>query len=212
MTGVQTCALPISHNNLGSALAQANKFDEAKAQIEKAIELNPENGAAHVNMGHLLEVTGHRQEAIEQLTKGIELAPKSADGHNIYGVILARTGKLPEAIAEFKLAVDLSPQSAESHYNLGRAYAASNQFTDALPQFEAASNLSGGQEPAILQMLAAMYSETGKYQQAVTIAQQALDLATRQQNDELAAALKANLSRYQLQAQQTPGPEVGRRP
>ena len=61
-------------------------------------------------------------------------------------------------------------------------------------------------------MLAAMYSETGKYQQAVTIAQQALDLATRQQNDELAAALKANLSRYQLQAQQTSGPEVGRRP
>ncbi len=201
-----------AHNNLGSALAQANKLDDAKVQIEKAIALNPENGAAHVNLGHLLEVTGHREQAIEQLKKGVELAPKSSDGHNVYGVILARTGKLPEAIAEFKLAVDLSPQSSESHYNLGRAYAASNRFTDALPQFEAASKLSAVQEPAILQMLAAMYSETGKYQQAVAIAQQALALATRQQNDELAAALKANLSRYQLQAQQTAGPELGHQP
>ena len=193
-----------THNNLGSALAEAGKYDQALVQIQKAIELNSDNGAAHINLGHLLEVTGHREEAIQQLTKGIELAPKNADGHNIYGVILARQGKLNEPIAELQLAADLAPRSAECRYNLGRAFAASGRFGEALPQFEAAASLSGGKEPAILQMLAAMYSEIGKYTQAITTAQQALELAEKQQNQELAAALRGNIALYEHQAQAGP--------
>ena len=202
-----------AHNNLGSALAEAGKLEEAQTEIVKAIELNPDNGSAHINMGHIFEVMGgHRQEAIEELTKGIELAPKSSDGHNIYGVILARMGKLDEAIAELQSAVELAPQSPECRYNLGRALAASSRFTDALPQFEAAANLSGGQEPAILQMLAAMYSETGQYRKAVDTAQHALDLAVRQQNDALATELRGNIARYQHQAQAGQGSDGGQKP
>jgi len=193
-----------THNNLGSALAEAGKYDQAMVQIQKAIELNSDNGAARINLGHLLEVTGHREEAIQQLTKGIELAPKNADGHNIYGVILARQGKLNQAIAELQQAVDLAPRSAECRYNLGRAFAANGRFGEALPQFEAAASLSGGKEPAILQMLAAMYSEIGKYTQAITTAQQALELAEKQQNQELAAALRGNIALYEHQAQTGP--------
>lgn len=201
-----------THNNLGSALAEVGRFDEAMAQIRKALELNPDNGVAHVNLGHLLEVTNHREEAIAELTEGIELAPKNSDGHNIYGVILARQGKLDAAIAELQKAVDLAPRSAECRFNLGRAFAASSRFTDALPQFENAAKLSGGKEPAILQMLAAMYSETGKYQQAVTTAQQALDIAEKQQNSELATALRSNIALYEHQAQSGPIPDGAQRP
>jgi len=189
-----------THNNLGSVLAEADKLDESKAEIAKAIALNPDNGSAHINLGHILEVNGgHRDEAIAELTKGIELAPKSSEGHNIYGVILARMGRLDEAIAELNRAVELAPRSAECRFNLGRAFAASSRFAEALPQFEQAARLTGGQEPAILQMLAAMYSENGRYAEAISAAQQGLDLAM-QQHDDLAAALRANLARYQQQA------------
>jgi tetratricopeptide (TPR) repeat protein len=189
-----------THNNLGSALAEAGRFDEAMTHIRKAIELDPDNGTAHINLGHLLEVTGHRSDAIEQLTAGLQIAPKNADGHNIYGVILARENKLDEAIAELEKAVALAPGSAECRFNLGRAFAVSTRFADALPQFEAAAKITANHEPAILQMLAAMYSETGNYEQAVTTAQQALDVADKQQNTDLASALRANLLRYQQQA------------
>ena len=193
-----------THNNLGSALAEAGRFDEARTHIQRAIELDPDNGTAHINLGHLLEVTGHRQEAIEQLTQGMQIAPKNADGHDIYGAILAREGKMDEAIAELQQAVTLSPGSAECRYNLGRAFAAVSRFSEALPQFEAAAKITGGREPLILQMLAAMYSETGNYQQAVTVAQHALDLAEKQQNPNLAADLRGNLARYQHQAEAAP--------
>ena len=197
-----------THNNLGSALAESGHLDEAMTHIQKAIELNPDNGAARINLGHLLEVSGHRDEAIQQLTAGIELAPKNSDGHNIYGVILARQGKLDEAIAELQKAVALAPNSAECHYNLGRAFAASGRFAEALPQLESAARLTGSREPEILQLLAAMYSETGNYPQAIAIAQQALDLAKQQQNTDLATALRANLTRYQHQSEQPASPPM----
>jgi tetratricopeptide (TPR) repeat protein len=194
-----------THNNLGSALAEAERFDEAMTQIRKAIALDSDNGAAHINLGHLLEVTGHREEAIEELQQGMQIAPKNSDGHNIYGVILAREGKLDEAIGELQVAVNLAPYSAEPHYNLGRAFAATNRFAEALPQFEAAAKLTDNHEPAILQMLAAMYSETGNYPRAVAVAQQAVDLAEKQQNTELANSVRGNLARYQQQEQESSG-------
>lgn len=191
-----------TQNNMGSALAELGRFDEAMAHIAKALQLNPDNGAAHINMGHVLEVMGgHREQAVSELQQGIELAPKNADGHNVYGVILAREGKLDEAIAELQRAVGLAPQCSECRYNLGRAFAASNRFTEALPQFEAAAGITGGKEPAILQMLAAMYSETGKYQEAIATAQHALDLAVARNDQALADSLRANLARYEAQAQ-----------
>ncbi len=193
-----------THNNLGSVLAESGRFDEAMTHIQKAIELNPDNGAAHINLGHLLEVQGQRDAAIQQLTAGIELAPKNPDGYNIYGVILARQGKLSEAIVVLQKAVALSPNSAENHYNLGRALAAGSQFADALPEFETATRLTGNREPEILQMLAAMYSETGNYPQAVITAQQALKIAEQQQNALLTTELRGNLARYQHQAEQAP--------
>jgi tetratricopeptide (TPR) repeat protein len=194
-------------------MAEAGRVDEARAEIEKAIELNPDNGSAHVNLGHVLELLGgHRDQAVEELSKGIELAPKSSDGHNIYGVILARMGKLEEAIAELRTAVELAPHSAECHYNLGRALAASSKFSEALPEFAEAARITKDQEPAILQMLAAMYSETGQYSKAVATAQQALDLALQHRNDGLATELKGNLARYQLSKLQTQEPPTPRNP
>ncbi|HEY3707121.1 MAG TPA: tetratricopeptide repeat protein [Terracidiphilus sp.] len=191
-----------THNNFGSALAEAGRMDEALENIRKAIELNPDNGAAHVNLGHLLEVRGGaREEAKEEMQKGIELAPKLADGHNVYGVILAREGRLDEAIVQLQTAVELAPNSAECHFNLGRALAASNRFAEAVPQFEAAASLTGGREPAILQMLAGIYSDTGQYAKAVDVAQHALELAERRNEGELANQLRANLARYRAQAQ-----------
>jgi len=88
---------------------------------------------------------------------------------------------------------------------LGRAFAASNRFSQALPEFEAATKVTGGRDPAILQILAAMYSELGKYQHAVTIAQQALELSEKEQNSDLATDLHANLDRYRHQAQNASG-------
>jgi Flp pilus assembly protein TadD len=191
-----------TENNLGSALAEEGKIDESRQHFEKALEINPDNASAEVNLGNALAVEGgHTQQAIELLTKALETLPNSPDGQNGLGVALAHEGNLNDATSHLLQAVALAPQDAGYRYNLGRVLAAQSRFAEALPQFEQAATLTKRQDPAILQMLAAMESETGRFADAVATAQAALDRARQQQNAALTAALEANLARYQAQAQ-----------
>jgi tetratricopeptide (TPR) repeat protein len=189
-----------AHNNLGSILAQQGKLDEALAQFERAVQLNPENGRAQSNLGGALSEKGRTEEALEHLRKGVALEPKFADGQNNLGAALARAGELDEAIPHMAAAVDLAPQSVGNHYNFGRVLAAKGRFADAAAQFEQAAKLTDMREPAILDMLAAMYAETRRYTEAVATARKALDLAGEQRNAELAASLKSSLERYEALA------------
>jgi tetratricopeptide (TPR) repeat protein len=190
-----------THNNLGSALAEAGRVDEALPEFERSVELNPDNGAARVNLGNALAAKGgHLDEAIQQLNKGIELQPESANAQNGLGVALARAGRLDDAALHMEKAVSLAPQAADYRYNFGRVLAAKGDLPLAVVQFEEAAKLSTMQEPVILEMLAATYSDTGRYAEAVSTARRALELAIRQQNDALAARLKASLPRYEVLA------------
>jgi len=201
-----------AQSNLGSQLAEAGQLDEAVVHFRRAVELRPTNATAHINLGHALaEEGGHADEALSELRKAVELAPESAEAHNILGVFLARSGNLEEGLEHMQKAVELGPDSVEFHFNLGRGLAAKSRFGEALPQLEAAAKFSNGQDAAVLQMLAAMYSENGRYTEAVTTAQRALALAVKQQNDALAAALKGNLERYTLQARGELAPDGTKR-
>ncbi len=192
-----------TQNNLGSALAESGRIEEALRHIRRAVELDADNGSAHVNLGHiLLQIGEHGDEAVAELKKGIELSPRSPDGYNVYGAYLARQGRLDEAIALLQKAVELSPRSAEYRYNLGRALAAARRFPEALPNFEAAAEITGRKDPGTLQMLAAMSFETGDAPRAIATAQEALRLATEQNDGQLIEALRRDLARYQAQGGQ----------
>jgi Flp pilus assembly protein TadD len=177
-------------------------LDEAFQHFEKAVELNPDNASAQINLGNVLALQKeHLNEALEHLRRGVALDPGSATGQNDLGIALAHAGNLDEAIDHVQKAVVLVPDAADYRYNLGRVLAAKGSFSDALAQFEQASKLTRVQQPGILQMLAAMYSETGRYAEAIATARRALELADQGQDHALAASLQANLQRYEVQAQ-----------
>ncbi len=187
-----------THNNLGSALAEKGSMDAALPEFQKAVELNPDNAAAHVNLGNAFaNVNGRLEDAIQELTKGIEMAPGAANGQNGLGVALARAGRLEDAAVHMEKAVTLMPQAVDYHYNYGRVLAAKGALPAASAQFEQAAKLSNMQEPAILEMLAATYSDTGRYSEAVEVARHGLDLARQRHDDVLAARFTASLSRYE---------------
>ena len=94
-------------------------------------------------------------------------------------------------------AVGINPDSLEFRFNLGRVLAAKHSFAEAIPHFEKAVELSGGQEPQSLEMLAAMYSEVGRFPEAAQTARRALDLAVRENDDTLAQTLRARVADYE---------------
>jgi Flp pilus assembly protein TadD len=96
--------------------------------------------------------------------------------------------------------VALNPDSLEFQFNLGRVLAARHSFAEAIPHFEKAVQLSNGQESQSLEMLAAMYSEVGRFPDAARVGRQALDLANRENDNALAQTLRARISYYESQA------------
>jgi Flp pilus assembly protein TadD len=100
----------------------------------------------------------------------------------------------------FAKAVELEPGSAQYRLNLARVLASIGRFSGALPHMEEAVKVSGGREPSILGMLAALYAETGRLAEAVATARRALGIAIQARDDRMIQELKASLARYEALA------------
>ena len=77
------------HNNFALALANAGRVDEAQAELNKAAELDPTNGARYFfNLGAVLVNRGDSKQAAEAFRKAAEADPKMADAFFQLGIAL----------------------------------------------------------------------------------------------------------------------------
>ncbi len=186
-----------AYSSLAIALRRTGKLQDSIESGKKSLEIDPKNPVAEGNLAAALIEAGRTDEALGHINKALELDPEFADAHNLLALVLARAGRLEESVAHLEKAVALNPDSLEFRFNLGRVLAARHSFAQAIPQFEKAVELSGGQEPQSLEMLAAMYSEVGRFPDAARIARRALDLATRENDSSLAETLRARIAYYE---------------
>jgi len=70
-----------AHINLGVALYQLGRADEARAEFLSAVELDPLNGISRYNLGCVLEEQGEIDQAIEHLRRAVRALPAHADVH-----------------------------------------------------------------------------------------------------------------------------------
>lgn len=70
-----------AHINLGVALYQMGRTDEARAAFRSAVEIDPMNGISRYNLGCVLEEQGEIDEAINHLRSAARMMPAHADVH-----------------------------------------------------------------------------------------------------------------------------------
>ncbi len=127
-----------THNNLGTALAQAGKIEEAITQYAHALQIRPDYAEAHYNLGSALLQVGKNQEAIEHLEQALRIKPDYVEAHCNLGVALIQLGRLQEAMGHWEQALQIKPNYAEAHYNLGNALAEVGRVPEAIGQYEQA--------------------------------------------------------------------------
>ena len=126
----------MAHLNLGDDLRQEMQLDEAIGQLEKAIEIKPDNPEAHDDLGNILFQKGQADEAIVQFQRALAIQPKYAEANNNLGTALLKQGRVDEAIACFQKALAIQPDSALAHYNLGNALLQKGHADEAIAQFQ----------------------------------------------------------------------------
>lgn len=109
------------HSNLGNALKEIGRLDEAVAAYRMALRLQPAYPEAHYNLGGALLALGHRAAALGAFRQALGDWPGRGDAIANLGVALREEGLTDQAISAGRASLCLDPADAEVHYNLGVA-------------------------------------------------------------------------------------------
>ncbi|HVM50094.1 MAG TPA: tetratricopeptide repeat protein [Candidatus Acidoferrum sp.] len=133
----------MAHANLGSALVNKGRFDEAISHLQESLRLRPDDGVpqdelaqVHNNLGIALVNNGHIDDAVGQLEQAIHLQPDHADAHYNLGIALAKAGRGDDAISQYREVIRLQPDNAMAHYNLGVALARNGEMDEAISHYQ----------------------------------------------------------------------------
>jgi protein O-mannosyl-transferase len=193
-----------AHYNLGIALRQKGLPDEAIRQFQEAVAIRPEFAEAQNNLGNSLLQKGRLDEAVAHLRKALEIQPDYAQAHYNLGNALLLKGEVEEAILQFQKALAIQPDSMEPRRTLAgiawRLATSPNPTlrngTRAVDLARQTDQLARGSDPMMAAILAAAYAEAGQFDQAVAAARRAMELATRQNNAAMVAAIREQLKCY----------------
>jgi len=137
-----------AHYNLGLAWSQVpGRLDDAIAQYQAALRLQPDFAEAHNNLGLAWsQVPGRLNDAVAEYEAALRLQPDSAEAHNNLGLAWSQVpGRLNDTIAEYEAALRLRPDSAKAHNNLGSAWSKlPGRLGDAIAEYQAALRLQPG--------------------------------------------------------------------
>jgi tetratricopeptide (TPR) repeat protein len=162
--------------NKKSQLAQSGgRVEDAIAQLQAAIQLNPTNASLHNSLGAAFDRDGKLDDALAQFDEATRLDPANVTALKNRGLVLSRKGQGDEAIAAFEAALKLKPDDADLHNELGNSLGRAGRVDEALPQFQKAVQL----DPTIAGAqngLGAALQEKGRTDEAIAHFQEAIRL------------------------------------
>ena len=105
----------------GLAYRQQEKYPEAIAALQKAVDLEPKNISGRVILGWTQYRAGQSTAAAQTLTENFYRQPFDVPNLNALGIVHLVSGRLPEAVATHSWAIALKPNNEIAYYNLSLA-------------------------------------------------------------------------------------------
>jgi len=124
--------------DLGTELARQGRLEQAAAEHEKALEMDPRMARAHVNLISLYGRLKQYEKAEKHYHAAVELDPDSYESHYNYGVLLTRWGNQKEAEKAYRKVLAVYPEHAEAHNNVGDLLQRQGRLSEAEAEFRKA--------------------------------------------------------------------------
>jgi tetratricopeptide (TPR) repeat protein len=139
----------LAHLNLGVALEEQNRPEEALIEYQKALRLDPYRHETYNNIGKLLNDGGKPEAALNYCREAVRLNPKSPFSHSSLAIVLVELGRFDEAMGQYSEAAQLDASYAPPRFQMGRILLKQGRDAEAMPHFHEALRI----EPDNLQML-----------------------------------------------------------
>ena len=189
--------------SLAVALLRQEETDEAIAQFREAVKLKPDYGEAYNDLAIALLKKGAMADAIATWEKALSLQPDNAEVHNNLAVALIQKGEVREAIVHWKKTLQLQPDKTGTLLTLAWVLATSpdadvRDGAMAIALARHAHELLGDKNLMLFRVVAAAYSEAGRFSEAVAAIQRGTQLATEQNQSDFVDLFQADLALYQI--------------
>jgi tetratricopeptide (TPR) repeat protein len=167
---------PGANYNLGLALQDAGRKDDAILSFQKARALDPKYAMAHYGLGYVLAAKGEFDGAIASYRTVIELDSTNAQAHAGLALALQGKGMLADAIASWRKVIDLDSKDVKAHYNMGLALVANGKPDDAAACWRKAIDLDPTYAQAHLCLGAVLCDHKRDYDAAIACFHRAIAL------------------------------------
>jgi len=118
-------------NNLGRALAQSGRFEEADSHFSDVLRFDQEEAKAHFNKGVAMAGQGRFEEALRNYREALRINPRYAQAHYNSGTIFETLGELEEALNHYSQALRIKPDYLKPMINAGVIFARKGQMDKA---------------------------------------------------------------------------------
>ena len=134
---------PTGHILLGSALQQAQRFDEAIPEFERALALDPDNPYVEVNLAKIYAYQKKTAKALELFKKGMPQAgDNDASAFYFYATALRDVGNLAEAESKVRNAVQVDQKDIDAHRLLAEILTLEGKKHDAAEEIKRLDHLA----------------------------------------------------------------------
>lgn len=134
---------------LGVALTNTGQTEEAAAQFQAALRLNPNSADDHFELGNGFESEGDRTRAQAQYRLALAARPVYPDAEIALAKLLIDNKQPEGAEAYLRSALKTNPDLAAAHYLLARALQLKSDATGAAIEFRQTKELTGRQADGV---------------------------------------------------------------
>ena len=118
--------------NLGTALFEADRFEEGLAASRRAVEQRPDSAGALANVGRALIHFQHLEEAEDHLRRAVQLDPRSTTAHQNLAETLRKQERFAEAVESYRSVLAIDEGFALAYAGMGTALYGTRRHAEAL--------------------------------------------------------------------------------
>jgi TolB-like protein/Tfp pilus assembly protein PilF len=116
-------SLPQAHSLLSVVYSQKQQYDQAIAEDERAVALDPNRADSYAGQAQGLNLAGRPEDALRMMEQAIRLNPRCPPWYLFQmGWAYGMTGRYAEAIATQKEAISRNPNFSHAHLQLAGSY------------------------------------------------------------------------------------------
>eukprot|EP01037_Dinobryon_pediforme_P005721 gene5721-5784_t len=160
----------------GFSYDRTGKRDEAMADFEAALKLQPDNAIAHRLRGVARGLKGDNQGALADLNDAVRLNPRDAASLAARGIAFNERGEWDKAIADLTAATQLQANFAQAYQDRSAAYGGKRDYANAIADLDQVVRLLPN-DPRAYNDRCWFRALSGKVKEALADCDEAINLA-----------------------------------